>query len=184
MTSYINPNDVHAPKRHWQLFHVLFDGGPGKSSLAIGRWDGKPVLAMRWNGTDDKPLGNPQSRGLPTWFVVPEQHVPQVLETRQFDFSGDKIGFARKFLELRCVYFLTHCPTPTCQKFGELVLKSYRSNELRDRMSELDNDELLFYCIFCNQQWLPTTDEKRRLQLEMETGLRLYEEKVRSAHRS
>ena len=136
------------------------------------------------NGNDNKPLGNPQSRGLPTWFVVPEQHVPQVLETRQFDFSGDKIGFARKFLELRCVYFLTHCPTPTCPKFGELVLKSYRSNELRDRMSELDKDELLFYCIFCHQQWLPTPDEKRRLQLEMETGLRLYEEKVRSAYRS
>lgn len=184
MTSYIKPSDVQAPKRHWQLFHVLFDGGPGESSLAIGRWDGDPVLAMRWNGTDDKPLGNPQSRGLPTWFVVPEQHVPQVLETRQFGFSDDKLGFARNFLDLRCVYFLTRCPTSICPKFGELVLQSYRSNVLRDRMAKLDKDELLFYCIFCHQQWLPTPEEKLGLHQQMETGLRLYEEKARRIHRT
>ena len=26
--TYIKPGDVLAPKRHWQLFHVLYDGGP------------------------------------------------------------------------------------------------------------------------------------------------------------
>ncbi len=183
MSPYVKPDDVHAPKRYWQLFHVLFDGGPDESSLAIGRWNGEPVLAMRWNGNDNKPLGNPQSRGLPTWFVVPKQHVQQVLETRQFDFSDDKVGFARKFLELECVYFLTHCPTPGCPRFGELVLATYRSKELRDLISKLDEDELLFYCIYCHQQWPPTTAEKVRLRKDMENGLKLYEQIARSRRR-
>ena len=178
MAIYIEPSDVHAPKRHWQLFHVLFDGGPDESSLAIGRWNREPVLTMRWNGNDNKPLGNPQSRGLPTWFVVPEQHVRQVLETRQFGFSDEKLRFARNFLELRCVYFLTHCPTPTCSHFGELILKTYNSNELRNLIAKLDKDDLQFYCIFCHQQWPPTPDEKKRLRKEMENGLDLYHQKV------
>ena len=29
------------------------------------------MLAMRWNGNKENPLGNPQSRGLSTWFIVP-----------------------------------------------------------------------------------------------------------------
>ena len=178
MSIYISPSDVHAPKRHWQLFQVLFDGGPDESSIAIGRWDERPVLALRWNGNADKPLGNPQSRGLPIWFVMPEQHVRQVLETQHFGFSDDKLKFARDFLELRCVYFLTRCPTPTCSRFGELTLVTYRSNELGDRMKELDQDEIKFYCIFCNEQWPPTIEEKGRLRQQMENGLDLFHKKV------
>ena len=49
-------------------------------------------------------------------------------------------------------------------------------------MARLDKDELLFYCIFCNQQWPPAPDEKLRLSQEMKTGLKLYEEKVRHVH--
>ena len=30
--------------------------------------------------------------------------------------------FARDFLELKRVYFLTHCPTPTCRNYKNLVL--------------------------------------------------------------
>jgi hypothetical protein len=26
---------------------------------------------MRWNGSGENPLGNPQSRGIPTWFIIP-----------------------------------------------------------------------------------------------------------------
>lgn len=184
MSTYIRPSDVHAPKRHWQLFHVLFDGGPEQSSLAIGRWDGRPVLVLRWNGNEDKPLGNPQSRGLPTWFVMPEQHVPQVLETRHFGFSDDKLKFARDFLDQRCVYFLTRCPTPTCAHFGELTLATYRSNELHDRITKLDKDELKFYCIFCHKLWPPTPDEKVRLRKEMVNGLDLYHKKAQIRRRA
>ena len=181
MDSYIKPGEVHAPKRHWRLFHVLFDGGQAaeersgtSSSLAIGRWDDKPVLAMRWNGGRDSPLGNPQSRGLPTWFIVPDQHVRQILQTGQYALSDSKLEFAREFLELRRVYFLSHCPTPTCTNFRNLVLASYRSDELSTRQSDLEKGELKFYCIYCDQQWYPTAGEKVRLSAELTTGWDLY----------
>jgi hypothetical protein len=39
-------------------------------------WDGDPVMALRWNGGSDDSrfpgIGNPQSRGVPTWFVLPD----------------------------------------------------------------------------------------------------------------
>lgn len=181
METYVKPADVHAPKRHWQLFHVLFDGGEARddgtgtsSSLAIGRWDNKPVLAMRWNGKKESPLGNPQSRGLPTWFIVPDQHVRQILETEHYAFSDSKLKFARDFLELRRVYFLTHCPTPTCSNFKNLVLASYRSDELGTLLAELEKNELRFYCIYCDQQWHPTPEERVRLSAELRKGWDLY----------
>ncbi len=93
--TYIKPSDVQSPKRHWSLIHVLFDLGEGGSSLAIGRWDNKPVLAMRWNGNSESPLGNPQSRGLPTWFVVPDQHRNQIRGSEPFkSFHSDAITLA------------------------------------------------------------------------------------------
>jgi hypothetical protein len=55
------------------LIDILYNGGDDDAALAIGHWDGRPVLASRWNGTDaDTGIGNPQSRGIPTWFVLPE----------------------------------------------------------------------------------------------------------------
>ena len=181
MKTYVKPGDVHAPKRHWSLIHVLFDGGEDRhdgsgtgSSLAIGRWDNKPVLAMRWNGSEKNPLGNPQSRGLATWFIVPDQHVKQILETEHYGFSDSKLKFARDFLELRRVYFLTHCPTPTCQNFKNLVLASYRPDELGTRLAELERNELRFYDIYCDQQWYPTPDEKMRLAEELKKAWDLY----------
>lgn len=39
-------------------------------SVARILWDGEPVIATRWNGTEEQPLGNPMSRRQATWFVV------------------------------------------------------------------------------------------------------------------
>lgn len=184
MADYVKPDEVLAPKRRWQLFHVLFDGGnrthpraePNSAvSLAIGRWDGRPALAMRWNGTADEPLGNPQSRGLATWFIVPDQYVEAILKAT--DISDSRLEFARDFLDLRRVYFLTRCPTAGCSKFGELVLLGYRSEELPHLIEELDRDVLEFYCICCDQAWLPTADEKTRLKKDMQAGWDVYRER-------
>jgi len=68
---YIPPESVISPKAHWSLISVLLDEGPTNIAIAVGNWDREPVLAMRWNGSDENPLGNPQSRGLATWFVLP-----------------------------------------------------------------------------------------------------------------
>ncbi len=70
---YIKPKNVTSPKHHWQLDKVLYDGGEGKWSVAEGQWDEKKRLAIRWNGSEDKEKGNPQSTGYPTWFIVPSE---------------------------------------------------------------------------------------------------------------
>lgn len=64
--------------------------------MAIGRWDGEPVLAMRWNGTDDNAIGNPQSRGLPTWFIVPSEFRLALLDTLA-GLAPEKAALAREF---------------------------------------------------------------------------------------
>lgn len=82
--AYMDPAKVVSPKANWTLIKVLRNGeingqGDDDAALAIGHWDEGlgdgpyPVLAMRWNGRnkDKTGVGNPQSRGLPTWFIVP-----------------------------------------------------------------------------------------------------------------
>ncbi len=172
MDSYIKPGDVHAPKRHWTLIHALFDGGeatdsnPSSSSLAIGRWENRPALAMRWNGNKENPIGNPQSRGLPTWFIIPEQYWKPILEAEPYGFSDDKITFARNFLESKRAYFFTRCPNPACRDYQNLVLCSYRTNELGDILEKIERgewDELKFYHIICDFSWEPSPQEKTAL---------------------
>lgn len=98
-TPYTRPEDVTSPRQHWSLIAVLDDGtgkGPGNNcALAIGRWDKNVVLAIRWNGGPDNPIGNPQSRGLPTWFIVPEKYREALLKNGGLD--PDKLTLARSF---------------------------------------------------------------------------------------
>ena len=75
--SYVDPHDVTSPQERWKLSHVLYDGGKGGWSAATGSWkDGdtwEEVLAIRWNGEGENAIGQPQSHGLPTWFIVPDE---------------------------------------------------------------------------------------------------------------
>ena len=41
-------------------------------------------------------------------------------------------------------------------------------------MGELDRDELEFYCIFCDEAWSPTPDEKERLKSDLKAGWEAY----------
>lgn len=95
-TPYIMPDQVTSPKRYWVLVKVLLDTGEGGYSIALGRWENDPALGIRWNGTKDNPIGNPQSRGLPTWFIVPADLQDAILEKVQ---KKDMVQFALKFLE-------------------------------------------------------------------------------------
>jgi hypothetical protein len=71
--AYKHPRHVDAPRRRWRLIDILHNGGDGDAALVIGDWDGRKVLAARWNGSSaDTGIGNPQSRGIPTWFILPE----------------------------------------------------------------------------------------------------------------
>ena len=67
----VDPNTVVSPKKRWHLDEVLYVDEEDGWSAANGRWDNGDVLAIRWNGDKDQPLGHPQSRGKPTWFIVP-----------------------------------------------------------------------------------------------------------------
>jgi len=53
------------------LRHIVYDAGEGDIAIALGEWDDANAFAMRWNGTEAKPNGNPFSRQ-PTWFILPD----------------------------------------------------------------------------------------------------------------
>ena len=68
---YVKPEQVLSPRKYvGGVIEVIHD--PGENGMSVARivWDGKEVIATRWNGDDSKPLGNPLSRGCATWFVV------------------------------------------------------------------------------------------------------------------
>jgi hypothetical protein len=52
------------------IIEVIHD--PRENGMSVARiiWDNEPVIAVRWNGNSEQPLGNPMSRRHPTWFVV------------------------------------------------------------------------------------------------------------------
>jgi len=81
MTEYRNPRDVISPKRHVSNVQVIYDGGERHCAVARLDWDGKPGVGIRWNGNaKDQPLGNPQSRGHPFWFLMPDEFSDLVLQ--------------------------------------------------------------------------------------------------------
>ena len=91
---YIKPTEVISPKAHWSLIDVLLDRGEGDCAYALGIWDGERRIGFRWNGTEENRLGNPQSRGLPTWTMLDPEIHKQILE----QLPPDKLAIARGFL--------------------------------------------------------------------------------------
>ena len=61
---------------NFKLIEVLYNNG--EFSIAYGIYDGgkEPVIAMRWNGKNEKSLGFPymgdRKTGAPVWFVIPD----------------------------------------------------------------------------------------------------------------
>lgn len=70
MMPYILPNQATSPRLNWGIIKVLDPSIERGMAVALGRWDGEPVIGLRWNGNDVSPVGHPQSRGLATWFIV------------------------------------------------------------------------------------------------------------------
>ncbi|MEQ9468952.1 MAG: hypothetical protein RLN88_16200 [Ekhidna sp.] len=86
--NYRKPQDVVSPKSRIKgTPQVIYDGKDGEYpfSIAIINWDGNKAYGIRWNVSDsewDNPekmiggtkqcVGNPQSRGNSTWFIVPD----------------------------------------------------------------------------------------------------------------
>ena len=90
-----NPRDAVSPRANWQLIDVLYEAEHW--SMALGRWDKRPVLAQRWNG-DEGEKGNPVSHGFPTWFVMPDDTYSLFLQS---DFIPEgKRAFVKDILGL------------------------------------------------------------------------------------
>lgn len=51
-------------------------------SVARFKWERVPAVGIRWDGDPDNPndVGTPQSRGLPTWFILPAELAEVVVE--------------------------------------------------------------------------------------------------------
>ena len=67
---HIEPEEVISPKANWRLVDVILNRGEDDCAYAIGMWDNRRCIGFRWNGSKERPLGNPQSRGLPTWTIL------------------------------------------------------------------------------------------------------------------
>jgi hypothetical protein len=81
MGGYIEAKDVRSPRRLWTLIDVLVDKGENDYAVAIGEWEGERHLAIRWNGNNERPSGQPQSRGDATWFIIPKDLNAALAET-------------------------------------------------------------------------------------------------------
>ena len=96
--SYVRPEDVRSPKGDWLLKRILHDGGESQPnqtdasnwSAAEGQWKGDDgwydCLTLRWNGGHGGEIGNPQSRGYATWFIVPpklEKAIRRVINSQK-----------------------------------------------------------------------------------------------------
>ena len=80
--SYIQPHEVVSPKRSISNLVPVCDKGEGEHgfSVVVLDWEQQTRVAVRWNDRKPSP-GNPQSRGLPTWFVMPRVFDVPILET-------------------------------------------------------------------------------------------------------
>ena len=97
--AYILPGDVISPKANWRLVDVVLDKGEGDCAYAIGMWDNARRVGFRWNGTDDSPIGNPQSRGLPTWTML-DRALHRAVLRQVAKNNPDKANIMRAFLGL------------------------------------------------------------------------------------
>jgi hypothetical protein len=70
--NFTSPETVLSPKDKVSDLRILVDTGEDGWSLADLRWEGTRRLGIRWNGNSSNRIGNPQSRGIPTWFLVPQ----------------------------------------------------------------------------------------------------------------
>ncbi len=98
---------VLSPKDCVRNVKVLFDGGVkmhSHYSVAQLEWNGHPCIGIRWNITErelNNPakangtktcVGEPNSRGYPTWFILPDAFLQNILA------GGDVAVAIREYL--------------------------------------------------------------------------------------
>jgi hypothetical protein len=69
-------------------------------SVARILWNDKEVVATRWNGNAEQPLGNPVSRGHATWFVLDEYAAAKVEEAARAAAEQSPNSLVAKYREM------------------------------------------------------------------------------------
>lgn len=99
--SYVRPEEVVSPRnRVGDVIEVIHDPGEGRMSVARVLWDEEEVIATRWNGSDERPLGNPVSRGRATWFVVDQYAADSVEQAARAAAERSPTSLVAKYREM------------------------------------------------------------------------------------
>ena len=106
--TYVLPTDVRTPRKNVKGVHVLYDGAEDSFSIAVLNWvdeSGQSVdkLALRWNGSEESPKGDPSAMGNPSWFIIPSK-LEGVLRDRAIELNeregkAKAINLSNKILE-------------------------------------------------------------------------------------
>jgi hypothetical protein len=100
--AYIEPHNVLSPRSVVGAVDVIYNGGPGSWSVARLEYAGvQDRIGIRWNGSDKETgIGNPQSRGMPTWFVVPDELSPLIREMAEQLSNSQEGGLIAGYREM------------------------------------------------------------------------------------
>ena len=99
--TYVPPEKVLSPKsRVGAILEVIHDPGEKRMSVARILWRDKEKIALRWNGSSERPLGNPVSRGCATWFVVDDYAAESVERAARAAAQNSPNGLAAKYREM------------------------------------------------------------------------------------
>lgn len=69
----MDPSRVISPRASIGRVEIVYNGGSGGWSVALLEYNGSDRIGIRWNGDGDDDIGNPQSRGRATWFILPPE---------------------------------------------------------------------------------------------------------------
>jgi len=103
--AYIEPAAVLAPRASIRSVEILYNTGDGGWSVAQVDWEEEESvrrrIGIRWNGSGNGTgIGNPQSRGNATWFILPEELESAVLDrVDELNMSGPG-GLLERYREM------------------------------------------------------------------------------------
>ena len=176
--SYKNPKFINSPKGVVEVVEVIYDGKDDPAySLAIIKWENTYKLGIRWNiaysewddyrkqNGQDECIGNPQSRGIPTWFVLPDlfgtkrpaitKHLNNIYKSGELDIDSTcsilehmgndgKQRYTTKYYNLDAIlsigYRVNSKNATLFRKWANSVLKDYllKGYSINKRLSELE----------------------------------------------
>ncbi|KMK82603.1 hypothetical protein [Pectobacterium brasiliense] len=77
---YTDPSAVISPKSSVSSVRVIEDKKEGSFAITKLNYEGRETLACRWNGGENEPAGHPNSRGIPTWFIIPDEMQEDIMK--------------------------------------------------------------------------------------------------------